>query len=288
MAIRKTILVTGATGQQGGAVARSLLSKGESVRVLTRFPQKAQELSALGAEVMRGDYEERDSLQKAVRGVDAVFLMATPIEKGVKAEVEHGKAAISLCRRFGSPHIVYSSVCGANRRTGVPHFESKFQIEKFLRDNSQVYTILRPVWFMQNFESQWLLPFLQKGVLSTPILPERTLQMIDVNDIAEFVCAAILHVKDFIGQEIDLAGDGLTMTEIARNLSYALGREVKYEPIPEGKAEEAVGRDMYLMYRWFNTKGYDVDIEGLRKRYGLPLASFRAFLDRSSTFRKAA
>lgn len=288
MANRKTILVTGATGQQGGAVARRLLAKGMSVRVLTRFPQKAHELSALGADVIRGDFEERDSLQKAVRGVDAVFLMATPVEKGVKAEVKHGEAVISVCRRFGAPHIVYSSVCGANRKTGIPHFESKFRIENFLKNNSQVYTILRPVWFMQNFESQWLLPFIQKGILSTPILPDRKLQMIDVKDIGEFALAAFLRTRDFIGQEIDLAGDEMTMTDISLILSYAFDQAVKYEQIPDDKAEEAVGRDMYLMYRWFNTHGHDVDIKGLRWRYGIPLTTFREFLARSAILRKAA
>lgn len=288
MAGRMTILVTGATGLQGGAVARTLLSRGETVRVLTRFPQKAQELAALGAEVVRGDFEERDSLQKACRGADAVFLVATHIEKGVKAEVAHAESVISVCRRLGNPHIVYSSVCGADRKTGIPHFESKMRIEKFLKDSGRVYTILRPVWFMQNFESQWLFPFVQKGVLSTPILRRRKLQMLDVRDIGEFASAALLRTKEFAGKEIDLAGDEMTMEDIALNLSEALGHEVRYKQIPEDKAAEAVGRDMSLMYRWFNTEGPGVDIEALRKRYGIPLTTFKEYLRRSTAYRKAA
>ncbi|MBI5577344.1 MAG: NmrA/HSCARG family protein [Deltaproteobacteria bacterium] len=288
MAKRMTILVTGATGLQGGTVARTLLSKEVNVRVLTRFPQKAQDISALGAEVIRGDFEERDSLQKAIRGADAVFLMATHIEKGVKAEVANAESVISVCRRLGSPHIVYSSVCGANRKTGIPHFESKMRIEKFLKDNIQVYTILRPVWFMQNFESQWLLPFIQKGVLSTPILLNRKLQMIDVSDIGEFASAAILRAAEFAGQEIDLTGDEMTMDDIAWSLSEALGHEVRYRQIPEDEAEEAVGSDMSLMYRWFNTGGPGVDIEGLHKHYGITLTQFKEYLRRSVAFRKAA
>lgn len=125
MAASKTILVTGATGQQGGAVARSLLAKGQHVRVLTRSPEKAKELARNGAEVVRGDFEDRVSLKEAVHGADGVFLMGTPFEKGPEAETEQGKSIVMACWKFGAPHVVYSSVCGANSGTGIPHFESK-------------------------------------------------------------------------------------------------------------------------------------------------------------------
>ena len=288
MAGSKTILVTGATGQQGGAVARSLLAKGQKVRVLTRSPGKAKELSDGGAEVVRGDFEDRDSLKEAIQGTDGVFLMGTPFEKGPEAEAEQGKSIVMACWKYGAPHLVYSSVCAANLGTGIPHFESKALVESYIRQTAQPCTVLRPVWFMENFSSPWLAPSIEKGVLSTPVLPDRKLQMIALSDIGEFASEAFLRPKEFVGQEIDLAGDELTMSEIALQISCAMNREVRYEPIPDNRAEEAVGHDFARMYRWFNREGYDVDIEELRNRWGIRLTSFSRWLGRSMLYKKAA
>lgn len=284
----KTILVTGATGQQGGAVARSLLSKGQKVRVLTRSPGKAKELARDGAEVMRGDFEDRDSLKEALQGADGVFLMGTPFEKGPDAEAEQGKSIVMACWKFGAPQLVYSSVCAANTGTGIPHFESKAKVEYYIRQTGQPCTILRPVWFMENFSSPWLAPSIEKGVLSTPILPDRKLQMIALADIGEFASEAFLRPKEFIGKEIDLAGDELTMADITLQISCAANRPVRYETIPDEKAEEAVGHDFAQMYRWFNRQGYQVDIDELKNRWGIRLTSFPRWLGRSMLYKKAA
>ena len=288
MASQKLILVTGATGQQGGAVARSLLSKGKKVRVLTRTPDKAKALAQKGAEVIRGDFEDEESLKTALRGVDGVFLMGTPFEKGEDAEFEQGKAAVRACWKYGAPHIVYTSVCAANKKTGIPHFESKAKVEEFIKETEIASTILRPVWFMENFSSPWLYPSIQKGILTTPVRPERKLQMIALSDIAEFATEAFLRPEDFVGKEIDLAGDELAMDDIAVQIACAMNREVKYEQIPEEKAEAAVGHDFALMYKWFNRVGYQVNIPELEKRWGIRLTTFSRWLGRSALYRKAA
>lgn len=288
MAYARKILVCGATGQQGGAVARSLLSRGQKVRVLTRSPEKARNLEKLGAEIVRGDFEDEYSVDKAIRGMDGVFLMGTPFEKGMEAEVEQGKVVIEACRDHGTPHLVYSSVCAANRGTGIPHFESKAKVETILKGSGQPYTILRPVWFMENFSSPWMKPSIDSGVLSTPIQPGIKLLMIAVADIGEFATEAFLRPFEFIGKEIDIAGDELAIEDIARLISCAVNREVLYKPIPEEKAEEMVGEDFARMYRWFNEQGYKVDIEELRSRWGIRLTSFSRWLGLSTLFRKAA
>lgn len=285
---RRKFLVTGATGQQGGAVARCLLRKGRSVRVMTRSPEKAHELAGLGAEVVRGDFEDRESLHECLRDVGGVFLVGTPFEKGVRAEIEQGEAAVLACWRFGTPHVVYSSVCGADRNTGIPHFESKALVERSLREVGQPCTILRPVWFMENFESPWLLPSIQDGVLATPLDPDRNLQMVSLSDIAEFASAALMQPERFIGKAIDLAGDEWTMTDIALQISCAMNRPVRYERIPDDKVEAAVGHDFALMYRWLNRQGYDVNIQRLRDEHGIPLTSFSKYLGRSGLYRRAA
>ncbi len=288
MTVTRKILVTGATGQQGGAVARSLISKGQKVRVMTRSVEKVWDLATKGAEVARGDFEDIDSLEEAVRGVDGVFLMGTPYEKGANAEIAQGEAVLSVCRKHGVPHLVYTSVSGANLDTGIPHFESKTRIEAIIKESGEPYTILRPVWFMENFASPWLYPSIGKGVLTTPLHPDRNLQMIALSDIGEFASEAFIRPLEFLGEEIDLAGDQLTMRAIAAQISKTMDREIRYEPIPEDRAEAAVGRDLALMYRWFNEHGYRVDIDGLRKRWGIPLTSFTDWIDGSALRRKAA
>jgi uncharacterized protein YbjT (DUF2867 family) len=196
---------------------------------------------------------------------------------------------IDACRESGVPHAIYTSVCGANYGTGIPHFDSKHEIEQHLKGAGLPYTILRPVWFMENFETPWFLPSIEKGILSTPLRPDRPLQMVSIVDIGRLAAAAFLDTDRFLGREIGLAGDELTMEQIVRALSRAVGREVRYEFIPEDRAEETVGHDWALMYKWFNDHGYDVDIEALREGFGIPLTSFADYLARSGLGgRKAA
>lgn len=288
MTLARKILVTGGTGQQGGAVARALLSRGQKVRVLTRYPEKAWDLAKKGAEVHKGDFEDQDSLAEAVRGVDGIFLMGTPFEKGMDAEVAQGKAMVKACLERGTPHLVYTSVCSANLNTGIPHFETKARVERYIKESGLNYTILRPVWFMENFASPWLYPSIEKGVLSTPLQSGRKLQMIALADIAAFGSEAFLRPVDFLGKEIDLAGDELTMEEVAAGISAATGRSIRYVPIPDDRAEAAVGFDFAQMYRWFNKIGYKVDIEALRSRWGIPLTPFSRWIAGSSVYGKAA
>jgi uncharacterized protein YbjT (DUF2867 family) len=290
MAGRKTILVTGGTGRQGGAVARSLLARGQNARILTRFPdrERARDLRNLVAEVVEGDFDDPDSLKPAVRGTDGVFLMGTPFEKGVRAEIAHGRAMVLACWKFGVPHIVYSSIAGANREAGIPHFESKHRIEDYIRQAEPPHTILRPVWFMENFGSPMLFPAIERGVLSTPLAPDTKLQMVSLADLGEFAAEAFLKPKAFLGEEIDLAGDEMTLEEIANAVSEVQGRPVRYRAIPAGRVRSAVGRDFALMYRWIEERGFGVDIEALKERREIPLTSFRDYLFRSGLAWKAA
>jgi len=288
MTKRKTILVTGATGLQGGAVARCLLAKGSQVRIMTRSPEKARGWEKSGAQVVRGDFNDYRSLEEAVRGVRGVFLMGTPFEADPGTEVEQGRSAVYACREEGVPHLVYSSVCGADKDTAIPHFDSKFEIEEYIRETGLPYTILRPVFFMENFMSPWMRPSLEEGLLSLPLAPQTNLPMICVEDIGEFAAEAFLDPERFLGEEIDLAGDERKIRDAVSELSCTLNRTIRYEWIPEEKAEEAFGHDLAEMYRWLDEVGYDVDIKGLREGYGIPLTTFSRYLGKSGLFRKAA
>ncbi|MGA2193331.1 MAG: NmrA/HSCARG family protein, partial [Nitrospirota bacterium] len=147
------ILVTGATGHQGGAVARALLDAGWKVRALTRDPAApgAQSLAHKGAEVVKGDLDDRSSLDRALKGAYGVFAVLTPFDKGMDAEIRQGKLLTDSAKAAGIKHFVYSSVSAANEKTGIPHFESKSQIEKYLKSSGIPSTILRPVSFFYNF-----------------------------------------------------------------------------------------------------------------------------------------
>ena len=268
----KLILVTGATGQQGGAVARALVEKGQKIRVMTRNPEKAAALAKAGAEVVKGDLTNQADVQSALRGVQGVFAMSTPFEAGMDAEVRQGTMLADAAKKASVAHYVYTSVGSADRKTGIPHFETKWKVEQHIRQIGLPATILRPVFFMENFGTYF--PPSKEGVLSVPMWPSVKFQMIALKDIGELGAAAFLSPNKFLGQAIDLAGDELTMPEVAAHLSRTKGRQIQFQQIPDDQVEKLMGHDFALMFRWFNEVGYSVDIPALRQRYGIPLTSF--------------
>ncbi|MBI5240508.1 MAG: NmrA/HSCARG family protein [Elusimicrobia bacterium] len=277
MALPKTILVTGATGKQGSAVAQELLKKGQKVRALTRKPETAAALVKAGASVVRGDFNDRASIEAAMAGCQGVFAMSTPFEAGMEAEVQQGWLLAEVAKAADIRHFVYTSVGSADRSTGIPHFETKYRVEQHIKKLGLPHTILRPVFFMENFGT-WLLPGIRKGSLAAPLWPQTRLHMISLRDIGEFAAAAFLHPELFLGREITLAGDVLTFPQVAEMLSKALGHAVYFKRIPDDQAEKAVGPDMALMYRWFNQVGYDVDIHALEQTYGMRMTKFSEVL----------
>ncbi len=278
---QKKILVTGATGQQGGAAVPNLLANGHRLRVMTRSPEKAKSIRSPDVEVVQGDFQDKESLRKALDGMYGAFVMGTPYEKGPEAEVADGKAMIDVCKEKDISHVVYSSVGCADKKTGIPHFDSKYKIEEHLKKSGIPYTILRPVWFMENFASPWYRPSIEKGIVSSPLHPKRPLQMISVADIGKIVADAFTNPSRYLGRALDIAGDEMAMERIIREISRVLLRTIRYDHIPESRAGEVVGRDWALMFQWFNEHGYDVDIGGTRNRfeyYGIALTSFRQYL----------
>ena len=145
MSDRMSVLVGGATGQQGGALARLLLEKGHRVIGLTRNPnsEAATGLKELGAEITAGSFDDRTSVERAMSGVDAVFTISTSFETGTESEIRNGIAVADAVSSAGVGHLVYSSVGSADRNTGIPHFESKYKVEAAhrLMITSWVYSI---------------------------------------------------------------------------------------------------------------------------------------------------
>src|SRR5258705_8034702 len=168
MSGKLTVLVTGATGQQGGHLVRELIARGHSVRALTRKPESAgaAALAARGVTIVPGDFEDQGSLESAARGVDTLFAMATPLESGVNAETRAGINIVRAASAVGVSHLVYSSVAGADRASGVPHFDSKFEVEKEIRRSAVPFTIVAPVFFMENFLADWMAAGIARGSIA--------------------------------------------------------------------------------------------------------------------------
>ncbi|QKW51082.1 NmrA/HSCARG family protein [Streptomyces buecherae] len=251
-----TVLVTGATGNQGGATARALLARGRTVRALVRDPDKpaALALRKWGAELVRGDLNDAGSLRAAMAGVDGVFSVQ-PLAyepETLATEVRQGKAVADAARETGVAHLVYSSVGGAERRTGIGHFETKAEIERHILALGLPATILRPVFFMDN-----LLHYADaqgERVLELPVRPERPMQMIASEDVARFVDAAFTDPDRYLGRQLEIAGDELTFTEVAQVYERVTGTPTRLAPLP---IEER-------MFAWFAEEGYRADIPSLR------------------------
>ena len=269
MISNKTILVTGATGQQGGAVARHLLKQpGFVVRAFTRDSSKpaAQSLTRAGAEVFQGDLDDPASVRRALEGAWGAFSVQNFMETGYDGEIRQGKLLADAAKAAGVQHFVYSSVVSADRKTGLPHFESKWQIEQHIHQFGLPYSILRPAFFMQNWYGFLRDPILN-GTLPLPLNPQTSLQQISVADIGAFAALAFRNPSMWAGRTVELAGDQLTMLKVAETLSRVLGRTVRYVQVPWEQFQQSAGEEMTKMYRWFNDVGYHVDIATLRKEY---------------------
>ena len=160
----RSVLVTGATGQQGGALARHLRNYGYRVIALTRRTDSpaAKTLEDIGAELAVGDFDDPASLEAAARQADTVFAMATPFEAGPDASPP-GHEPGGRRETAGVRHFVYSSVAGADRLTGIPHFDSKHEVEHYVRRSNLPYTIVGPTFFMENFTGPMFREGLEAG-----------------------------------------------------------------------------------------------------------------------------
>src|SRR3954468_13923871 len=223
---RQPIAVLGATGQQGGSVVDALLARQQAVRALVRDPESAgaRALRARGVEILAADQENRESLQAALTDVAALFFMTTfEGADGTEGETRRGVTVADAAARAGVPHVVYSSVGGAERATGIPHFESKYRVEQRLGEAVPA-KVVRPTFFMEN-----LAPQLSDGgdgelVLRLPVAGDVPLQMIAVRDIGAAAARLLIAPDAIDGDAVELAGDELTMAQVADRIASVLGR----------------------------------------------------------------
>ncbi|WP_030673081.1 NmrA/HSCARG family protein [Streptomyces sp. NRRL B-1347] len=265
----RTILVTGATGLQGGAVARALLARGYRVRALTRAPDgpAARELARAGAVLVAGDFDDPASVGAAAEGADSVYLMSTPLEQGPAAETRQALGALEAVVAAGVRQVVHGSAAAADQHTGIDWFDSKIPIEKAVRQVPSRWTIVAPVVFMDVVRAPHVIAALRYGQLAMALPSDRPLQYVDVRDIGGFVAQVVERPEEFSGQRVEIASDRLTGPQLAAVLAGAAGRPVSYAEMELEQLRAYGGEQLETMFRWFARVGFSVDVPALHTRY---------------------
>jgi uncharacterized protein YbjT (DUF2867 family) len=273
MAQELTVVVTGSTGKQGGAVARCLLERGHKVRAVARDPNSSQAklLGNAGAALVAASLEDTGAIVKALEGATSFFAMTVP-SGGTDAETRQGIAAADAAKAAGV-HLVFASVGSANRQTGIPHFDSKYEVEKHIAKVGVRATVLAPVSFMENL--YFVKEQLAKGIYATALPPTRALAQVAVADIGAVAVRVLEDARRFTGKRFDLASDELTGNEALATLSRVTGRPFRYYQVPLDVVRQRMGEDAVRMYEWLDRVGFAVDRAALRREF--PDVAFHDF-----------
>lgn len=303
----QAFLITGATGQQGGHTARTLLSSGHRVHALVRDPASpaSQAIASLGGVLFKGDFADPSAIAIAAIGCQGVFLNVYPIFTDPDGELKHAQNIIAACHAAGVTKIVYSS---ATRVSDYPemkadgrvevgssrdiHSSSKYRIQEAVKmAGFESWTILQPAWLMSNLLApnvRFSFPELaERGLLKTAFEPETRLQVVDPKDVGAFAAEALTSsgggFGPLIGQVVPLAGQEVTMGQIAEAINKCLQgkeRSVKAEfMVGEEKEKMKVLNPMVDRQVWISKNGFGVDLEKVRG-YGIPMGTLEEFLER--------
>jgi len=250
---KQIVVVTGITGKQGGATARHLLEGGKfEIHGLVRDLEKAKAWESKGVKLVKGDLEDAASLEAAFKGAHGVYLVVNFWGIGAEGEIRQGKNAIDAAKRAGVKHLVYSSVGAADKHSTIPHFESKFETEKYLAASGLHYSIIRPVYFMENL----LGPSIKDGVLSLPMKPTDKLQAIATDDIGAFAAIAFEQPDLLPNKALEVAGDDLNMEEYVKALGLTSFHEVPCA---------SLNHELKVMFEFFQNVGYGANLAECKK-----------------------
>lgn len=259
----RLIVVTGATGRQGGAVARSLLKARWRVRALTRNPQssKALALAASGAEVVQADMEDPQSLRRAFQGAYGAYSVQNPMISGLEAEVRQGKHVADAAKEASIQHLVYGSA-GTGMPTGVGSWDSKLEVEAYMQALAIPLTILRPLAFMELMTDKGYYPAVSTWHLMPKLMGEhRPVGWISTEDVGAIAAKVFAEPERFIGQTIKLASDVKTIDEIRASYRSIMGKAPSRFPMPVWMFKRFVGTDLLTMWQWLRTGEIDLETQ---------------------------
>jgi len=280
-----SVLVTGATGMQGGAVARALRTRGVAVSALVRdaASEASQALARSGVRLTAGDLEDPATLAEACAGHAAVFSVQLPPSRDVDVERRQAAHLIRAARDAGVRHLLHTSVSGTGWRAKFPdvdpgvtrnYWQSKEDVEAMVRAAGfPAYTIFKPAFFMENFvppKSPWMFPLLADGELLVATAPATAVALVSSEDFGAAVAAAALAPDEFAGAEIELGSDALTFAEIADLIASVTGRRVQATFSPAAEVDARLGRRSWSStMQWLDVVGYparpaDAEVHGLR------------------------
>jgi uncharacterized protein YbjT (DUF2867 family) len=267
------VLILGATGTQGGAVARALLDSGRAVNALVRSAasERARALADRGARLVEGDLHDRKSLARAFGDVAAAYAITTPFELGAQDEERQGDAILAAAADAGLQWLILASVASADH-AAVPHFQSKAQIEARLRESDLDWTVIAPSYFYENVLGSR--PAIQQGRLPLALSPDRPLHQVALADLGATVQAVLASREEHLGRRIEVAGDAPTPAQMAR----AIG--VRYEQIALSQIRKR-SPDLAAMYEFLELEGYGIDVTALRAQY--PEVNWISFEDWAQT-----
>ncbi len=262
-----TVLITGATGNQGGATITELLRRKNRTRIraLVRDADapKAKALAARGVELHVGNLDEEGSLRQALAGIHGVLSVQTPMGQGPEGEERQGKRLATLAAEAGVQHFVQCSAAGVERDSGVPHFESKRAIEAHVAMLGLPATVLRPAAFMENFEV-FAFRATMLSMMKTHLADDQRMQLASARDVGWFAAEAFERPDRYIGTAVEIAGDSVTRGEAAAILRRSGHRPVLMFTIPRFLRAK-LPDDFRLMFEWIAREGFDADIPALRK-----------------------
>ena len=294
---KDAILVTGATGAQGGATARALLDRGIPVRALVRSADSAaaRALAALGAELVVGDFDDPGSLARAAAGVAGVFSVQLPPRPGAPdSEVRTGRRLVEAALAAGVPTFVHTSVAragdDANFAPGPAggwapgYWRSKAAVNALVAGAGFArWTIRKPAFMMDNFippKAAMMYPALREGRVETAMAPSARLDLIAADDVGAFAAAAFAEPARFDRHSLPLAGDSLTMAEVAATIGAVTGKTVTARSLsPEAALRAGIRPGVLESQQWASVEGYKVDRAALTP-FGVPLEDFAGWAAR--------
>nr|WP_086940565.1 NmrA/HSCARG family protein [Thaumasiovibrio occultus] len=255
----KLIVVVGASGKQGQSVINSLSEQGYQIRALVRNPEKVGALFAPNVEIYKGDLNKKSSLTSLLDNAYGLFF-ALPHTSN---SVGYGEALLELAKHSAVQHIVYSSVGGADRYTKVEHYGYKKAIEDKLKAINKPYTILRPVGYMETFANQ-MSTKVMAGMLRLYLDDSKKFQLISVQDIGKFVELSFSHPDQYVGKEMEIAGDELSLNEMFEKINSEM--DVNISPVNFPKFTKFIlPKIMKQMFLFYAEDGWRADIASLRE-----------------------